>query len=71
MMWVRETGVIPAALSGIIVSMKLPGHEIISSTVFMTILITLVVQASTTKIVAKKLGMLEEVEEKYKFEPVL
>lgn len=60
MMWVRETGVIPAALSGIIVSMKIPGYEIISSVVFMTILVTLVVQASTTKLVAKKLGVLEE-----------
>lgn len=60
MMWVRETGVIPAALSGIIVSMKLPGYEIISSVVFMTILVTLIVQASTTKLVAKKLGVLEE-----------
>lgn len=65
MMWVRETGVIPAALSGIIVSMKLPGYEIISSVVFMTILITLIVQASTTKLVAKKLQVLEEeIEEK-------
>lgn len=63
MMWVRETGVIPAALSGIIVSMKIPGYEIISSVVFMTILVTLIVQASTTKMVAKKLGVLEESEE--------
>ena len=55
-----ETGVITAALSGIIVSMKIPGYEIISSVVFMTILITLIVQASTTKIVAKKLGVLED-----------
>lgn len=62
MMWVRETGVIPAALSGIIVSMKVPGYEIISSVVFMTILVTLIVQASTTKIAAKKLGVLEESE---------
>ncbi|MEF9991762.1 MAG: cation:proton antiporter [Romboutsia sp.] len=60
MMWVRETGVIPAALSGIIVSMKLPNYEIISSVVFMTILVTLIVQASTTKLVAKKLGVLED-----------
>ncbi|MGL6106291.1 MAG: cation:proton antiporter, partial [Romboutsia sp.] len=50
----------PAALSGIIVSMKIPGYEIISSVVFMTILVTLIVQASTTKIVAKKLEVLEE-----------
>lgn len=63
MMWVRETGVIPAALCGIITAMKVPGYEIISSVVFMTILITLIVQGSSTKFVAKKLGLLE-VEEK-------
>ena len=60
MMWVRETGVIPAALSGIIVSTKVYGYEIISSVVFMTIIITLLVQASTTKLVAQKLDVLEE-----------
>ncbi len=68
MMWVRETGVIPAALSGIVVSMKVPGYEIISSIVFMTILITLIVQASTTKLVAKKLDVLEFDEENLKQE---
>ncbi|MGL5345772.1 MAG: cation:proton antiporter [Peptostreptococcaceae bacterium] len=60
MMWVRETGVIPAALCGIIAAMKIPGYEIISSIVFMSILITLIIQGSTTKLVAKKLGLLEE-----------
>ena len=62
MMWVRETGVIPAALCGIITAMKIPGHEIISSVVFMTILLTLIVQGSSTKLVAKKLGLLESEE---------
>lgn len=59
MMWVRETGVIPAALSGMIVSMGLKNSDILSSVVFMAILITLGIQASTTKLVAKKLGVLE------------
>ncbi|MCY6485660.1 cation:proton antiporter [Clostridium aestuarii] len=58
-MWVRETGVIPAALSGMIISMKIPHSDIISSVVFMTILITLLFQASTTKYLAKKLNLLE------------
>lgn len=62
MMWVRETGVIPAALCGIITTMKVPGSEIISSIVFMTILITLIMQGSTTKLVAKKLNLLENEE---------
>lgn len=60
MMWVRETGVIPAALSSMIVAMSLPHSSILSSAVFMTIIITLLVQASTTKILAKKLDLLEE-----------
>lgn len=59
MMWVRETGVIPAALSGMVVSMEIPGYEMISSVVFMTILITLLLQASTTKWLAKKLNVLK------------
>lgn len=59
MMWVRETGVIPAALSGIVVSSKITGYEVISSTVFMAIIITLLVQASTTGLVAEKLHVLE------------
>ncbi|MBO3445242.1 cation:proton antiporter [Clostridium sp. CCUG 7971] len=62
MMWVRETGVIPAALCGIITAMKVPGYEIISSVVFMTVLVTLIIQGSTTKLVAKKLGVLEELD---------
>lgn len=60
MMWIRETGVIPAALSGIVVSTKVPGYEIISSVVFMTIIVTLLLQASTTGLVAKKLKVLKE-----------
>ncbi len=59
MMWVRETGVIPAALSGMLVSMNIDNKEILSSIVFMTILITLSIQASTTKVIARKLNVLE------------
>ena len=70
MMWVRETGVIPAALSGIVVSMKVPGYEVISSVVFMTILITLIVQASTTKLVAKQLDVLELEDESFELKKV-
>lgn len=60
MMWVRETGVIPAALCGIIGAMKIPGYEVISSIVFMTILVTLIIQGSTTKYLASKLELLEK-----------
>ncbi len=60
MMWVRETGVIPAALSSMLVSMDIPYKDIISSVVFMTILLTLGIQASTTKMVARRLNLLED-----------
>lgn len=60
MMWVRETGVIPAALSGVVSSMRIANYEMISSVVFMTILITLLLQASTTKWIAKRLNVLEK-----------
>lgn len=63
MMWVRETGVIPAALCGIISTIKIPGYEIISSITFMAILVTLIVQGSTTKLLAKKLDLLEDTTE--------
>lgn len=60
LMWTRETGVIPAALAGMMVSMKLPNAEIISSVTFATIIITLTFQASTSKALAKFLNLEED-----------
>ncbi len=57
MFWVRETGVIPAALSGMILVSGIANAHLISAVVFMAILITILVQASTTGLVAKKLGI--------------
>ncbi|MBF4695786.1 cation:proton antiporter [Fusibacter ferrireducens] len=58
MMWVRETGVIPAALSGLVVSLKIPNANMVSSVVFMTILFTLLIQATTARLLASKLGLI-------------
>lgn len=52
MMWVRETGVIPAALAGMLVTKGITHSDIISSVTFATILITLTFQASTTQLLA-------------------
>ena len=60
MCWTRETGVIPGALAGILLGMKLPGAEVIASVTFLAILMTIVVQATTTRWLAGKLGLLEE-----------
>ncbi|MGY3527835.1 cation:proton antiporter [Bradyrhizobium sp. USDA 4452] len=59
MCWTRETGVIPAALAGLLLGMKAPGAEMIASVTFVAILTTILVQASTTRWLASKLGLLE------------
>jgi cell volume regulation protein A len=60
MCWTRETGVIPGALAGILVGMKAPGAQIIASVTFIAILMTILIQATTTKWLAKKLDLLAE-----------
>jgi cell volume regulation protein A len=57
MFWVRETGVIPAALSGMVSGLGLPHADIIASVTFLAVLITIVLQAGTTAFVARKLGL--------------
>ena len=60
MCWTRETGVIPAALAGLLLGMKAPGAHIIASVTFIAILMTILIQAPTTKWLGKQLGLLEE-----------
>ncbi len=60
MCWTRETGVIPAALAGMMLGLKVPGADIIASVTFMAVLVTILVQASTTPWLAGKLGLLIE-----------
>ncbi|MDR0268288.1 cation:proton antiporter [Paenibacillus sp.] len=57
MMWVRETGVIPAALSGMIAGMGIAHAGTISAITFMAIMLTILLQASTTGLAARKLGL--------------
>lgn len=60
MCWTRETGVIPGALAGMLVGMKAPGAQIIASVTFIAILMTILLQATTTKWLARKLDLLED-----------
>ncbi|MCL6599245.1 MAG: sodium:proton antiporter [Alicyclobacillus macrosporangiidus] len=57
--WTRETGVVPAALVGIVAGSLAQYGKLLSAAVFILILATLAVQASTTPWVAKRLGLLE------------
>jgi cell volume regulation protein A len=60
MCWTRETGVIPAALAGLLLGMKAPGADMIASVTFIAILMTILIQAPTTKWLGARLGLLEE-----------
>jgi cell volume regulation protein A len=59
MCWTRETGVIPGALAGMLLAMKAPGAQVIASVTLLAILITILIQASTTRWLALKLDLLE------------
>lgn len=59
MCWTRETGVIPGALAGMLVGMKVQYSDVIASVTFMAILLTILLQATTTKWLAGKLDLLE------------
>jgi cell volume regulation protein A len=60
MCWTRETGVIPGALAGMLVGMKVAYSDVIASVTFMAILLTIILQATTTKWLANKLDLLEK-----------
>jgi potassium/hydrogen antiporter len=59
MCWTRETGVIPAALAGLLLGIKAPGAPMIASVTFIAILMTILIQAPTTEWLGRRLGLLE------------
>jgi len=61
LMWVRETGVIPAALAGMLMTSGVEHADIISAVTFATILVTLTFQASTSHLLARVLKLNEDV----------
>jgi potassium/hydrogen antiporter len=60
MCWTRETGVIPAALAGLLLGSDAPEAHLIASVIFVAILVTILIQAPTTQWLARKLGLLEK-----------
>jgi NhaP-type Na+/H+ or K+/H+ antiporter len=57
--WTRETGVVPAALAGIVVAEGVPDADIVVVCVAMAIIVTLTLQASTKPWLARRLGLVE------------
>ncbi|MBO9609844.1 MAG: cation:proton antiporter [Paenibacillaceae bacterium] len=60
MCWVRETGVIPAALSGMVAGLGVAHADVIASVTFLAVLLTILLQAGTTAWLARKLGVEKE-----------
>jgi potassium/hydrogen antiporter len=58
MCWTRETGVIPGALASMLLGLKAPGSEFIAAVTFAAILATILIQATTTRWLANRLGLL-------------
>jgi cell volume regulation protein A len=59
MCWTRETGVIPAALAGLLLGLNAPGARVIASVTFIAVLMTILIQAPTTRWLGNRLGLLD------------
>lgn len=58
MCWTRETGVIPGALAGMLLGVGAPGAKLIASVTFIAILMTILIQATSTRWLARRLRLL-------------
>jgi cell volume regulation protein A len=57
--WTRETGVVPAALVGVLAGLGVPHTEVFASVVALAIVLTLLLQALPAAWLAGRLGLLE------------
>ena len=56
--WTRETGVIPAALVGVLAGLGVPNIDVLASVVALAIVLTLLLQALPAPWLARRLGLL-------------
>jgi len=59
MCWTRETGVVPAALVGVLAGLGVPDTDAYASVVALAIVVTLVLQALPAEALARRLGLLD------------
>lgn len=57
--WTRETGVVPAALVGVLAGLGVPDTELYASVVALAVILTLVLQALPAGWLADRLGLVE------------
>ena len=60
--WCRETGVVPAAVAGLLLARGVDGAELVAAMVALAVVTTLLVQATTAGMLARRLGLIEEAE---------
>jgi cell volume regulation protein A len=60
--WCRETGVVPAAVAGLLLAEGVEGAETVAALVAIAVVVTLLLQATTAGALARRLGLLEEPE---------
>jgi cell volume regulation protein A len=57
--WTRETGVVPAALVGVLAALSVPNGDLLAAVVALAIIVTLALQAVPAPWLARRLGLLE------------
>jgi potassium/hydrogen antiporter len=57
--WTRETGVVPAAVAGILLQTHVPHADLIVSVVALAVVTTLLLQATTAPWAARRLGLIQ------------
>ena len=58
--WTRETGVVPAAVAGLLLAMGVPNEDEMVTVLALAIVVTLGLQATTKAWLAERLGLLEQ-----------
>ncbi len=57
--WTRETGVVPAALVGVLAGLGVPNVDLMAGVVALAIVATLLLQAAPAPLLARRLGLLD------------
>jgi cell volume regulation protein A len=60
--WCRETGVVPAAVAGVLLAREVEGAELVAAMVALAVVVTLLVQATTAGVLARRLGLVDAAE---------
>jgi cell volume regulation protein A len=58
--WTRETGVVPAALVGLLIAEGVPYEDELLTAVALAVIVTLLIQSTTKAWLARRLGLLDE-----------